>query len=99
MLIQWFDGRCRALRGDGLDEVLVVPDGGRARASAAPREGLHPVDYSVRTPTGRRQLDRSEITIKSLTNACFREQFYVRDAGQDSIPPPPPDSSLCQGFR
>src|SRR5438552_2691558 len=52
VLIQWFDARCASLRGDGLGEVLVVPDGGRACTSSAPRQGLHSVEYSVRTPTG-----------------------------------------------
>src|SRR5438034_1866882 len=99
VLIQWFDARCASLRGDGLGEVLVVPDGGRACTSSAPRQGLHSVEYSVRTPTGGQSLDPSQITIKSLTDACFREQFYVRDLGQESIPPPPADWSFCQGFR
>lgn len=100
VLIQYMDTTCPALRPDGLGEVLVVDDGGRACTSSAPREGIHAVTYSMRVPSSpAHELDPSQITVKSLTTACFRESFFVRNPGQESIPPIPADWNFCQGLR
>jgi hypothetical protein len=91
VLIQYKDSSCSPLVRDGISEVLVVPESGRACTSAAPREGWHIAEYKVRSATGPRSLDESQITIHSTSPLCSREQFYVRNIGQESIPPEPPD--------
>lgn len=98
ILVQYADPRCGPLLADGLSEVLVVADTGRACTSSPPRTGLHDVEYTMRTAEGVRHIDPSVVTLKSLTAACSREQFYVRRSEQQSIPPIPDDWTFCKGF-
>jgi hypothetical protein len=91
VLIQYMDSSCPPLVRDGIGDVVLVPESGRACTSSAPREGWHIAEYEVRNAAGPRSLDESQITIHSTSPVCFREQFYVRNIGQESIPPEPPD--------
>lgn len=99
VLIQYSSPNCEPMKPDGLGEVLLVPEGGRACTSSAPRAGWHSVQYSARTADGFRSLDVTLITVKSSQPRCFREEFYVRKPDQDSIPPEPPDWGFCEGSR
>lgn len=91
VLIQYMEPACPPLVRDGIGEVLVVPEGGRACTSSPPREGWHIAEYKVRSVAGLQSLDQSQLSIHSTSPSCFREQFYIRNIGQESIPPEPPD--------
>jgi hypothetical protein len=97
VLIQYSSPGCEPMTANGLGEIIIVPDGGRACTSSPPRVGWHPVEYANRSPNGSRVLDDTRITVKSSQPACSREEFYVREPGQDSIPPEPADWGFCAG--
>jgi hypothetical protein len=97
VLIQYADPKCPALIGDGLGERIVVGVDGRACTSSPVRTGWHAATYVTRTASGLLELSPSLVTVHSYQLACSREQFFVRRAGQESIPPEPADWGFCGG--